>query len=205
MVPRIALICLVFGSSLGLVGPVVAAPTIGFYGDAAGTAGTLEIQAFVPATIYLVAKGLEADGFAVEFGASGDLADDVDLLVLDVTGPPPILLALDSCGRFACLFGFGSCIAAEDPFVIASWNVFAVADLGMDRTLCVEGFQPSTFPDGDPGYQTCDADLVAFLDATNPCGSGTPPGCLIVNPSFPCDAIPTVTRSFGAIKSLYGN
>lgn len=202
MCPLARLTCLL---SLLLPATVWSASELTFALDPEGSVGTLEVPLAVPFEVYAVGTNME-DFFAVEFGGEGSLLDEAAVVVLSTDVLGSVYCGLQPCCTgFSCVFGTGGCVASEGgaPTALVRWTLIALAPVPADLTLCVTGYDPSSFPDGTPGYANCDEELIVFGAASNPCGAGIPDGCLVLNPSFDCDAVGDAADSFGAMKSLY--
>jgi len=191
----LALAALVMAAGTASANPLAEAGDVGVFADAQGTATTLAVTPFVPTDLFIVAFDLPEFN-AYEVGVSG-LLEGASILGVELFGPAP--LDFGSAGNY--IVGTGGCVSQSGALNLVGLQVIFLAAPADDTAILISGVTPSSFANGQPGYNTCDGQLVNFGVAAN--GEGRyPDGALILNATQD-GPVSDDTSSFGNLKARF--
>ncbi|HKK71189.1 MAG TPA: hypothetical protein VKA86_08215 [Candidatus Krumholzibacteria bacterium] len=173
----------------------------GFFADAEGTLSAMPADVGTVQSVYVVAFDLPTPLFAYEFGVDGLLESGAIVLSLTVPWPFPPITDPD---YDSVVVGTGSCVEATGAVMLARIDFFVPAPIPDDTAVCLTGSDPSSFPDGRPGWQDCEGEIHPFTPATDG-GEAYPDACVILNATLPNPFHPVdaTASSFGALKARF--
>mgnify|MGYP001101240775 CR=1 FL=1 len=188
-------IALAFSASTAMANPLAEDGDIGLFADAAGTATTLTVTPFAPTNLYIVAFNLPEFN-AYEVGVGG-LLPIASILGVELFGPAP----LDFGSAANYIVGTGGCVSQDGPLNLVNLQVIFLSDPPADTALSIIGANPTSFANGQPGYNTCDGELINFGVAVNG-GSQYPDAALILNATGDAP-VSDDASSFGDLKARF--
>lgn len=189
-------IALAFSASTAMANPLAEDGDIGVFADAAGTATTLTVTPFVPTPLFITAFNLPEFN-AYEVGLGGLLETGASILSVTRFGPAP----LDFGSAANYIVGTGGCVSGDGVLNLIELSVIFLAAPANDTALSIIGSNPSSFANGNPGFNTCDGTLINFGVATNG-GDQYPDGALILNATGEAP-VSDGASSFGDLKARF--
>lgn len=192
-------IALAFSASTAMAQPEPG--DCGIFGDAAGTATTLDVNPGVAFQVYAVAN-VDADFYAYELGFDGVPAGAF-VLGSTLFGPAP--LNVGDAATLNFIVGTGGCVN-PGTYALVTLNILATTPVAPDTAIILRGSVPSSF-DGIPGYADCDESTIAtFGIATSggadESGASYPDGALILNATG-TGPVSDDADSFGGLKARF--